>query len=388
MVRSVQIHLPRDEREQVEKVIRANPNAQRLRTFATLEADEVMISFVCVDKHVSEVLHALESTGLGSSFGSIDIIALQSTIPTLQRPPGPRKRYRLTDRRTVREIEDAIHAGLHLTFDYILLTCVAGIIAAVGLVTDSAVTVVASMLVSPLMGPILGVAFGIAVGRRDLVRLGLRNELWGILICYILGAAVGCVTILFWQPLGIPFLTHLTGHQYLTSEEMESRGRVLSMFTGFWTAMPSGIGVALATTNAAVSTLVGVAISSSLLPPLVNSAICITMGGIYHLAQVDAQGRDIHFLRIGIFSLSLFLVNFATIIVFAVITFRIKGVSGANVELSFAGLVHGPIQGLKNTFKVIRAQRGPSPQDLSAAVGVGTVSVDVANDEQMAQLAC
>ena len=52
-------------------------------------------------------------------------------------------------------------------------------IAAVGLVTNSSVTVVASMLVSPLMGPILAVTFGAKIRDLEMVTRGVRNELCG-----------------------------------------------------------------------------------------------------------------------------------------------------------------------------------------------------------------
>jgi len=45
-----------------------------------------------------------------------------------------------------------VNRGAEFSFDYLMLVLVASIIAAVGLVTDNVVLIVASMLVSPLMG--------------------------------------------------------------------------------------------------------------------------------------------------------------------------------------------------------------------------------------------
>ena len=52
---------------------------------------------------------------------------------------------------TVQEMSDMIESQNQLTFDYLILLTVGAIIAAAGLLQDSPVTVVASMLVSPLM---------------------------------------------------------------------------------------------------------------------------------------------------------------------------------------------------------------------------------------------
>ena len=46
-------------------------------------------------------------------------------------------------------------AGAEFSFDFLLLLLLAGAIAFMGLVENSSVVLVASMLVSPLMGPIL-----------------------------------------------------------------------------------------------------------------------------------------------------------------------------------------------------------------------------------------
>lgn len=66
-------------------------------------------------------------------------------------------------------------------------------IAAMGLVSNSSVAVVASMLVSPLMGPILGIAFGSIRSFRSLaasvvhdyrlLKKSIISEIIGIGVC-------------------------------------------------------------------------------------------------------------------------------------------------------------------------------------------------------------
>jgi hypothetical protein len=52
----------------------------------------------------------------------------------------------------VEQVVEEVYAGVALTLDYIAFTICAAMIAATGLVTDSNVSVLASMLVSPIMG--------------------------------------------------------------------------------------------------------------------------------------------------------------------------------------------------------------------------------------------
>ena len=54
-----------------------------------------------------------------------------------------------------RHLNLILQAGAEFSFDFLLLLVLAGAIAFMGLVENSSVVLVASMLVSPLMGPIL-----------------------------------------------------------------------------------------------------------------------------------------------------------------------------------------------------------------------------------------
>lgn len=52
---------------------------------------------------------------------------------------------------------------------------------------------------------------------------------------------------------------------------MASRGNAMNLLIGLSIAIPSGVGVALSLSQSNTSSLVGVAISASLLPPAVNA---------------------------------------------------------------------------------------------------------------------
>jgi len=91
----------------------------------------------------------------------------------------------------VHQVVASIRASTALSFDFVLLICLASMLAAFGLLENSTVIIVASMLVSPLMNPILGVVFGLSVREHSLWRRGLRNELIGLIICITCGFIIG-----------------------------------------------------------------------------------------------------------------------------------------------------------------------------------------------------
>ena len=60
----------------------------------------------------------------------------------------------------IEQVKDQIQEQAQLSFDFLALVCIASVLAGIGLITDSTVVIVASMLVSPIMGPVMGCTFG------------------------------------------------------------------------------------------------------------------------------------------------------------------------------------------------------------------------------------
>jgi uncharacterized hydrophobic protein (TIGR00271 family) len=151
-----------------------------------------------------------------------------------------------------------VKAATEFSFDYVMLCVIAAVIAAVGLVTNNQVVIVASMLVSPLMGPILATTLGSILSDRELVKQGCFSEWVGLSICLLVGYIGGLCA------------APANGETWLT-DEMASRAEASALYIGVAIALPSGMGAALSVTGSNTSSLVGVAISASLLPPVVNA---------------------------------------------------------------------------------------------------------------------
>ena len=142
----------------------------------------------------------------------------------------------IKSRMMVGEVITNIENNAHFTFDFLMLLTLASIIAFIGLVESSSVTLVASMLISPLMGPILAGIFGVVVGDSKLRNLGIINELISLVICVLSGFVMGLVVCPWIETYGVP--------QWPT-QEMVGRGQLRSLWVGVLVAVPSGAGVAL-----------------------------------------------------------------------------------------------------------------------------------------------
>ena len=175
----------------------------------------------------------------------------------------------IKSRMLVAEVVNGIKAGSEFTFDYLLLVVLASIIAFFGLLENSSVVLVASMLVSPIMGPILAGIFGCIIGDNQLRNRGIQHELISLGICILIGFIFG----LFFCAMGPETYYDQSPNSKWPTPEMTSRGNVRSLVTGIAIALPSGAGVALSVLGGNVGSFVGVAISASLLPPAVNAGL-------------------------------------------------------------------------------------------------------------------
>lgn len=126
-----------------------------------------------------DVIYLLCSWGIGERYGStISITSCTLFTEQLQddeeekQGTGKTSAWNsfLTSARAqlnVASIVDNVKNGAVITFDYVTMLITAAIIAAFGLIEDSSVNLIASMLVSPLMGPILAAVFGTVIKDRN-----------------------------------------------------------------------------------------------------------------------------------------------------------------------------------------------------------------------------
>ncbi|GIY06004.1 uncharacterized protein CDAR_253032 [Caerostris darwini] len=253
----------------------------------------------------------------------------------------------VTARLTVAQVVDGVRAGAEPTFDFIMFVLIASMIAALGLLENSSVIIVASMLISPIMGPIMAGTFGAVIRDRSLRNLGIKTEILGLFLCMVIGFTFGLLS---------EALNSVWGSKEWPNSEMISRGQERSLWVGVLIALPSGAGVALSILGGNAGCLVGVAISASLLPPAVNAGLLWGMSLVRALRSQDEQYQylridgtlrlykpslmppvnyetnyfpemDRECATLGLVSLALALVNIVCIFLAALVVLKIKEVA-------------------------------------------------------------
>ena len=150
-----------------------------------------------------------------------------------------------------REVIKEVASGVDRSWIYYVMLLVAGLIALLGLLTNSVAVVIGAMLISPLMGPIISSSLAFTIGDLTLARRAFRT----IAVSVALTVAVSALVTLV-SPLKEP-----------TAEILARvRPNILDLFV----AALSGVAgaVALCTKRNYLVTATGVAVATAVIPPL------------------------------------------------------------------------------------------------------------------------
>lgn len=146
-----------------------------------------------------------------------------------------------------------------LDTEFFIYITTASCIAAIGLITDSSEIVVASMLISPVMNHVNALTFGALLRDTSLCTQGTK----GILVSTTISTGVGVCAGLYFSTTMV-----LTNHMLTPTILLHLKW---SYLVAFFSSIAAGISI-LADRH---SNLIGVAISTSILPPLVNFGLLL-----------------------------------------------------------------------------------------------------------------
>lgn len=175
--------------------------------------------------------------------------------------------------------------------DFYLFLSFASFITTLGLHINNPVVIVGAMLVAPLLFPILALGMGIVTSSRDSIRRSI----------IILGKSIIGV-------VGISFLTSFLLNQRVVTEQIINASTPNLLF--FFVAVFSGVIASYSWVKQSISsTLPGIAITVSLVPPLSAVGIAISL-----FSRTVFSG-----------SLMLFIINLIGIVLASILVFSLFG---------------------------------------------------------------
>jgi uncharacterized hydrophobic protein (TIGR00271 family) len=167
-----------------------------------------------------------------------------------------------------------------LTWTFMAFMVLACILAAIGVATNSPITIVGAMVVGPEFGPLAGIAVGLRLRRREAVRRGVM----ALVIGFAGAIAVTSAVALLWRVTGL-----VNGHDLAASTGTEFIYQPGSF--SIITALVAGAAGTLSLTSAKSAALVGVFISVTTIPAAGNGALALVFGRFH-----DAEGSALQLL--------------------------------------------------------------------------------------------
>ena len=202
----------------------------------------------------------------------VTVLPVEASIP---RPPEPTKEEIAAEKAAAKletdkasrqkmmslreELYQKIEAGCQLNLDFIVLTVLSTIVAAIGLNYDNVAIVIAAMVIAPLLGPILAFSLATALGDLSLMWQATKTALSGLGVGFILAALSTLI-----MPINL--------------DSVELMSRTIIGPEVILLALASGAAAALSMSTGLSSALVGVMVAVALLPPSVASAIFLGVG--------------------------------------------------------------------------------------------------------------
>jgi uncharacterized hydrophobic protein (TIGR00271 family) len=165
------------------------------------------------------------------------------------------------------EVISRTNEDSRLTVTFQIFLAIACLLAGIGAVTDSPVTVVGAMVLGPEFGPLAAIAVGLVLRRRDLVRRGGLALAVGFPLAMIITA-------------GATLLFDATG--LLTASALDSLDDVDFIYEvgpfSLIVALLAGVAGILAITSAKAGSLVGVFISVTTVPAAAFASVALVEG--------------------------------------------------------------------------------------------------------------
>tara|TARA_B100000678_G_scaffold290803_1_gene304833 strand:- start:8787 stop:9785 length:999 start_codon:yes stop_codon:yes gene_type:complete len=186
------------------------------------------------------------------------------------------------------EIYQDVADGTKINSNFLILTLLSAIVAALGMNANSVAVVVGAMVIAPLLGPLLAFSFAASIGDAELMLKASRTALAGL--------ALG---------VGTAFLIGFIIDVNLSSQELIDRTHV--GLDSVVLALASGGAAALSIARGSSTTLVGVMVAVALLPPSVAFAVYLGAGELALSARAGV-----------LLATNIICVNIASMLVFAI----------------------------------------------------------------------
>jgi uncharacterized hydrophobic protein (TIGR00341 family) len=239
------------------------------------------------DEYSKDIIEKLEKI---KNFRVI-IYPIEATLPSVkqnQKEENKTNFIKLTSL-SKEELNNDIVKSINLSLNYILMVIVSSVIAGIGILENNTAVIIGSMVVAPFLGPNIGLAFGTTLGDIQIIKKSVFTGTIATLIAFTISILWG----------------YFSKNQY-TNIHMDA----MLSYKDLLLAFTCGVAGVLSIITSLNTSLVGIMVAASLLPPLMKSGMLFGLGDFKN----------------GINSLLLFTTNIICLNIAGITTFYIAGI--------------------------------------------------------------
>ncbi|SMF03468.1 TIGR00341 family protein [Desulfovibrio gilichinskyi] len=301
-LRVIEIVTPREDKEEVIKSLEEHRPDEGYVFWASPLDDDSALSFrVILDVQESEnVLDKLENLFSWNEKYRIIVFAAEATIPRLKIPEKEEPEVTQNDKnaevtiknRISREelYSDVLDTSV-MSKSYVMLVIFSALVAVIGLMRGNVAIIIGAMVLAPLLGPNVGFSLATTLGDKKLALESSKTLAVGVALAFLVSLGAGLL-------LGLPKI----------SSELLLRST--TSFSDIILAIVSGAAGIISFTLGVPTSLVGVMVALSILPPLSACGIFLGAGETGHAAGAGL----------------LFLTNIICLNLAGVVTFLLQGI--------------------------------------------------------------
>jgi uncharacterized hydrophobic protein (TIGR00341 family) len=269
-LRVIEVVTPRSDKDEVKKSLEEHqPDAGYVFWASPLDDGESLAFRVVLDvAETGNVLDELEELFAWTDKYRIVVYPAEATLPRLDKlakeeekksDPFPEEEKGGSSAISREELYADVLDTTLLSKNYVMLVLFSSLVGIIGLLRDNVAIIIGAMVLAPLLGPNVGLSLATTLGDAKLSRESFKTLAVGVGLCFALSAGAGLL-------LGLPEVTHELALRSVTS------------YSDIILAMVSGAAGIITVTLGVPTSLVGVMVALSLLPPLIAGGLFLGAG--------------------------------------------------------------------------------------------------------------
>lgn len=239
------------------------------------EGGKAALNLLAEVEFTEKILGDLETKFSGKDDFRIVLLPISATLPsksneeenegeTKDKSTEEKKDDERVQRVSREELYEEIKNNVDFSWVYLVLIALSCVVAANGLIRDSAAMVIGAMVIAPILGPNVGLALATTLGDKALLKRSLKSIFYG----FTLG-----LTLSFLMGLLID----------IDPEVSQISTRTAVSYADIALGLSAGVAGCLSFTRGISAAVIGVMVAVALLPPMVATGLLLG-SGMYELA--------------------------------------------------------------------------------------------------------